>query len=139
MRQLAKVVAFSHVGMFDAGEKDFLHNNHQVEHLLVADANLPDFDLHNVEEGLLVSHRIYEGKSMTRQEAGFAILQYRKFLRDHKVAGMPEKFEKPSDVVDRVWHTHMCETEQYARNCTEYFGRMFHHSSFTCEGWGRGN
>ena len=121
--------------MLDAGERDFLHNNSRMSRTPVT--ALPDFDLHNVEEGLLVSHRIYDGKPMTRQEAKEAILQYRQFLRDHKATGMPEKFASPSDVVDRVWHTHMCETQQYAENCMEYFGQMFHHSSFTCEGWGR--
>ncbi|MGW4062112.1 hypothetical protein ACWEGE_27790 [Amycolatopsis sp. NPDC004747] len=47
---------------------------------------------------------------------------------------MPDRFEVPSYLVDRVWHTHMCETRQYAEDCVAYFGRVFHHSSGRCNG-----
>lgn len=95
---------------------------------------LPIFDLHQVEEALLVVHRVFGGQPMTREEITVAVHQYREFLWKHKIAGMPEKFEVPSLVVDRVWHVHMCETKQYARDCQEYFGQMFHHASLLCDG-----
>ncbi len=113
-------------GMLDVGEMDFL----QVEDSTIS---LPAFDLHNVEEAMLVNHRVYEGSPMSREKVIKAVRQYREFLRDHKVAGMPEIPEVPSRLVDRVWHTHICETRQYADDCHEYFGQPFHHSLGTCE------
>src|SRR3989338_11442833 len=94
----------------------------------------PTFDLHQVEEALLINHRLFNGRPMTRAEVEMAVEQYRGFLRDHKATGMPEKFSVPSRVIDRVWHTHMCETKQYAQDCHEYFGQMFHHASILCDG-----
>lgn len=93
---------------------------------------LPAFDLHSVEEALLINHPIFNGQAMSREEVEVAVRQYREFLRDHKFAGMPDEFQVPSLVVDRVWHTHMCETQQYAEDCETYFGKMFHHSLATC-------
>src|SRR5437868_6932139 len=81
----------------------------------------PVFDLHKVEESLLVNHRVFEGRPLSRTEMREAVEQYRQFLQNHKIAGMPDKFRVPSLIIDRVWHTHMCETEQYVRDCMQYF------------------
>jgi len=101
---------------------------------LVKQTDLPSFDLHKVEEALRIGHRIFEGRPLTPQEIKRGIAEYRKFLADHKAAGMPEQFSSPGHLVDRVWHTHMCETDQYRCDCQQYFGRMFHHRSEICEG-----
>ncbi|MEK7193694.1 MAG: glycine-rich domain-containing protein-like [Patescibacteria group bacterium] len=95
---------------------------------------LPTFDLHTVEAALRVNHLLYDGKPMTESQIAEAVQEYRMFLQRHRAAGMPEKFEVPSLVIDRVWHTHMCETAQYATDCKSYFGQMFHHSSGMCNG-----
>ena len=95
---------------------------------------LPDFDLHKVEESLMVNHRVFNGNQLTREEMRKAVEDYRRFLRDHKAAGMPARFQVPSLAIDRVWHTHMCETEQYINDCMAYFGQMFHHASLICDG-----
>uniref|UniRef100_E6QWR5 Uncharacterized protein n=1 Tax=mine drainage metagenome TaxID=410659 RepID=E6QWR5_9ZZZZ len=94
------------------------------------------FDLHKVEEALRVNHALFSGVALTSDEIQRGVQQYRQFLANHKASGMPEKFEVPSLLVDRVWHTHMCETEQYEADCRTYFGRMFHHRSEICNGNG---
>lgn len=99
-------------------------------------SKLPNFDLHKVEEALRVNHILFKGSPLTPSEIRNGIRQYLEFLADHKAAGMPEQFEVPSLLVDRVWHTHMCETSQYAQDCESYFGRMFHHRSEICNGGG---
>jgi len=93
---------------------------------------LPTFDLHAVEAALRMNHVLYEGKPLTEQQITTAVQEYRLFLAQHRATGMPKQFAVPSYVVDRVWHTHMCETEQYAADCQSYFGAMFHHSAQTC-------
>jgi hypothetical protein len=99
---------------------------------------LPTFDLHKVEEALRTNHRLFNGTPMTEEEIQEAVLQYRHFLANHKLKGMPERFEVPSRVIDRVWHTHMCETQQYADDCQAYFGKFVHHRSEICDGGGAG-
>lgn len=93
---------------------------------------LPDFDLHRVEEGLAVSHIVWGCRPMTQAEIEKAVQEYRDWLRAHKEAGMPKDFDVPSIAVDRVWHTHMCETQQYTDDCMSYFGEILHHSTATC-------
>ena len=95
--------------------------------------DIPTFDLHKVEESLRVNHRIFNGTPLTEEDIQDAVSQYRVFLARHKAAGMPEQFESPGLFIDRVWHTHMCETEQYYNNCISYFGKMFHHAGSICE------
>lgn len=96
----------------------------------------PKFDMHRVEEALRVNHVLFNGTPLSESEIAVGVAEYRRFLAQHKASGMPEQFEVPSLLVDRVWHTHMCETDQYANNCREYFGRMFHHRSAICNGGG---
>ncbi len=116
--------------MLEVGEYEFS----QPKGDQIAEVLPPDFDLHSIEEALMVNHRQFNGVQMTRDEVKDAVRQYREFLRRHKASGMPEEFEAPGLLIDRVWHTHMCETKQYAQNCQEYFGQFLHHSSMTCEG-----
>jgi hypothetical protein len=71
---------------------------------------------------------------LTEAEIKEGMRDYRRFLRDHKALGMPEPFTFPGRLVDRVWHTHMCETQQYHDNCMEYFGAILHHRSAICDG-----
>jgi hypothetical protein len=97
---------------------------------------LPGFDLHKVEEALKKNHLLFNGTQLSEAEIQQGIAEYRQFLAEHKTAGMPDRFEVPSLLVDRVWHTHMCETEQYSRDCQVYFGRMFHHRSEICNAGG---
>lgn len=96
----------------------------------------PDFDMHKVEEALLENHKLYNGTPLTRAEAKAAIEEYRAFLAKHKAAGAPDRFEVPSLLVDRVWHTHICETRQYRDDCQGYFGKIIEHQSSICNGGG---
>jgi len=100
---------------------------------LVGKVDVPMFDLHNIEEGLKVSHVLYNGTPLTEEEVAASVHLYRLFLAKHKADGMPKEFSIPSRVVDRAWHTHMCETEQYANDCQQYFGQIFHHRSGLCD------
>ena len=101
-------------------------------------ATLPTFDLHSVEEALKDNHVLFGGDPLTDAEIQEGIRAYREYLMRHKAQGMPEQFELPSLLVDRVWHTHMCETRQYTDDCIEYFGAIVHHSSGMCHGGGTG-
>lgn len=94
---------------------------------------LPTFDLHTVEEALKTNHRMFGGTPMTEEEIHTSIEKYRRFLAEHKAAGAPEKFDFPGYEIDRVWHTHMCETKQYREDCMSYFGKIFEHSNGTCD------
>lgn len=93
----------------------------------------PDFDMHRVEQALRTNHKLFGGTPLSEAEITRSLMEYSMFLQRHKVAGMPDDFEKPSAEIDRVWHTHMCETLQYQQDCHAYFGKMFHHSNATCD------
>jgi hypothetical protein len=95
---------------------------------------LPTFDLHKVEEALKVNHVLFNGTPLSLDEINTGITQYRQFLANHKAKGCPERFTVPSYLVDRVWHTHMCETDQYQNDMVNYFGKMLHHRSEICNG-----
>ena len=97
---------------------------------------LPAFDMHRVEEALRVNHVLFNGTPLSADEIKEGVAQYREFLRNHKASGAPELFEVPSYLVDRVWHTHMCETEQYRDDCSAYFGKILEHRSDICNGGG---
>lgn len=93
-------------------------------------------DLHRVAQALRVNHILFNGTPMTELEISQGITQYRQFAATHKLQGMPDRFEVPSLLVDRVWHTHMTENEQYAKDCTEFFGKIIYHRSEICNGGG---
>ena len=95
--------------------------------------SVPDFDLHRVEESLRANYKLFNGTPLSEKELTRSVEEFRMFLQRHKLAGTPEDFEKPSAEVDRVWYTHMCETQQYYQDCMAYFGQMFHHSNATCD------
>lgn len=94
---------------------------------------LPEINTHPIEEALKVNHRLFGGKPLKEGTIKRAIEKYKEFWRAHKMVGAPDLFEFPGRLVDRVWHTHMCETKQYAKETQAYFGQMFHHSAATCD------
>lgn len=105
----------------------------QHPHLAWLSVPLPTLDMHRVEEALRTNHTIFGGTPLTQGQIASSIKEYLEFWQRHKQAGAPDLFEKPSLAVDRVWHTHMCETEQYMQDCQAYFGKMFHHSNRLCD------
>ena len=95
---------------------------------------LPTFDLHRVDEALKIAPALWGTEPWSDEQISAVKSRYRRFLRAHKAAGMPDQFEVPDAEVDCYWHTHIAETEQYARDCDEYFGKFFHHSNNMCNG-----
>lgn len=96
--------------------------------------NLPKFDMHKVEESLKINHKVFEGRPLSDHEIKEGVQMYLQFLKNHKIMGSPERFEVPIKLIDRVWHTHMCETEQYRKDCIKYFGKIIEHRSEICDG-----
>ena len=94
---------------------------------------LPKFDMHKVEEALRNAHNLWGGKPMQDADITDALVAYSEFLRDVKINGPREVYDIPTEV-DRVWHTHICQTTQYEIDVTGYLGFMLHHSYDICDG-----
>lgn len=97
------------------------------------EVSLPTFDMHNVEAALRQNHKLFSGTPITEEQIASSVEDYKKFLQNHKERGTPDDFLVPPPHIDRVWHTHMCETRQYAEDCMAYFGKILHHSAGLCD------
>ena len=83
---------------------------------------LPTFNLSRLWEQVLHDSR-YADWSRERFDA--AIEAYRQYLARCKAeTGSMHVAEEDVDV---IWHKHILNTEQYARNCNSYFGYFLHH------------
>ena len=65
---------------------------------------------------------------MTEDQVLFAVKQYKRFL-NLKIK-YPELNLVPTDDIDMVWHSHILDTEQYAKDCANLFGKFLHHNPF---------
>ena len=65
---------------------------------------------------------------MTEDEVLFAVKQYKRFL-NLKIK-YPELNLVPTDDIDMIWHSHILDTEQYAKDCANLFGKFLHHNPF---------
>ena len=54
-----------------------------------------------------------------------ALLDYRRFLTLH--LEQPDLPLVPTRVIDAVWHAHILDTWNYARDCHDVFGHFLHH------------
>lgn len=61
----------------------------------------------------------------SKQRLDKAVSEYRKFLALCK-ANPKQKVSAPPDV-DEIWHTHILDTIEYAKDCMSYFGYFLHH------------
>lgn len=68
--------------------------------------------------------RLADVNGWTLGHASAVVREYRRFLVLTQVAGAPAC---PSDDVDQAWHLHITRTADYARFCTDAFGRFLHH------------
>lgn len=64
----------------------------------------------------------------TLEETTAAIEDYRRFLLLNCL--YPDRIIVPSQIVDRVWHEHILDTEKYQVDCLEIFGYFLHHYPF---------
>jgi hypothetical protein len=65
------------------------------------------------------------GQGWTKEQTGRAIALYIMFLAlKHQ---HPHVAIVPSQNIDRVWHTHILDTEKYAQDCQQVFGCVLHH------------
>ena len=65
---------------------------------------------------------------MTEDEVLFAVKQYKRFL-NLKIK-YPGLNLVPTDDIDMIWHSHILDTEQYAKDCANLFGKFLHHNPF---------
>lgn len=65
---------------------------------------------------------------MSDEEIKMAINRYRKFLT-LKIR-YPKVNLVPTEDIDLVWHTHILDTENYAADCENLFGRFLHHKPY---------
>src|SRR3954449_882025 len=83
---------------------------------------IPIFNLTNVVAQLQrKAPEVWTGETALEAER-----EYRRFLTLAKF--QPELRAVPSRLVDELWHRHILNTEQYARDCHEYFGFFLHHN-----------
>lgn len=65
------------------------------------------------------------GQGWTKEQTGRAIALYIMFLAlKHQ---HPQVAIVPSQEIDRVWHTHILDTQKYAQDCQQVFGCVLHH------------
>ncbi len=61
----------------------------------------------------------------TLEQTTAAIEQYRRFLLLSYL--YPDRIIVPSQIVDRVWHEHILDTQKYHADCLQVFGYFLHH------------
>ena len=66
---------------------------------------------------------------MTENEILIAVKQYKRFL-NLKIK-YPNLNLVPTDDIDMIWHAHILDTEQYAKDCANLFGTFLHHNPFS--------
>ncbi len=82
--------------------------------------DLPTFDLSDVRERVARENPQLAEETLDEGEIG-----YREYLRAAKIN--PAITISPTLLVDEFWHSHILHTEQYFRDCSQYFGYYFHH------------
>jgi hypothetical protein len=63
--------------------------------------------------------------ALTPDALDAGILDYRRFLTLH--LEHPDAPLVPTRVIDAIWHTHILDTWNYARDCGAVFGHFLHH------------
>src|SRR5262249_51198369 len=66
-----------------------------------------------------------EGKGWTRAQADAAEIAYKQFLQLN--LKYPGKSIVPTATCDTFWHAHILDTQKYAADCQDIFGRFLHH------------
>ena len=69
-----------------------------------------------------------DNPNMSPTEVIEAVKEYRKFLT-LKIRNPRVKLV-PTERIDMIWHAHILDTENYAKDCMNMFGEMLHHYPF---------
>lgn len=69
------------------------------------------------------------GCGLTDEQADWAIAQYICFLMLFWLYPNTNYFV-PSQLIDRVWHCHLLDTQKYMKDCQLLFGSYIHHFPF---------
>lgn len=72
---------------------------------------------------------MHSEEGWTKQKTTQALLRYMMFLFILNL--YPNQNLVPTVEIDRVWHHHILDTQKYAQDCEELFGRFIHHSPYT--------
>lgn len=84
-------------------------------------------DLKNIKRKLMEPEPA--GQGWSQEQADEAEKWYRRYLeivlRDQTSAG-----HVPNHIIDLFWHTHILDTESYARDCQNIFGCFLHHYQY---------
>jgi len=70
-------------------------------------------------------HKLAKENNWTEEEWSQAELEYVRFLTIHQAN--PKSPLAPSELMDKMWHGHILNTQAYARDCEALFGRFLHH------------
>ncbi len=92
--------------------------------------SLPEFDTHVLKRVLREESNLHDPRPLTDAQIDADVDAYLEFLRERKLNHGVNIV--PVVQVDRVWHIHIIQTEQYAQVCNDYFGYFLHHASFIC-------
>ena len=90
---------------------------------------LPVVDLSRVRKKLMLIPP--QGKGWTDEQASEGIMWYRRFL--YLCKKYPRVGLAPNRMIDAVWHYHILDTHNYARDCERIFGHFLHHRPFEGE------
>jgi hypothetical protein len=66
-----------------------------------------------------------EGQGWTAATCDAVEAEYKRFLSLKRL--YPSRDIVPNRMVDRFWHQHILNTEQYAKDCQDLFGYFVHH------------
>lgn len=76
----------------------------------------------------VVEHFIKENPELLLQVSA-TVTAYKQFL--YLASVTKEKLRVPSDIVDKLWHSHILFTEDYEEYCHKNFGKFIHHKPYT--------
>ena len=88
-----------------------------------SDLCLPKFDLSDIRFKLQLAPP--EGVGWTAEYAEYVEVWYRRYL--YLTKKYPDNILVPNGPIDVFWHYHILDTQKYAEDCWNFFGRFLHH------------
>lgn len=85
---------------------------------------IENFDLYDLKDGVF-RKQLTNDNNWTNLFAGQAIAEYKKFMYLAATCG---KRVSPPPIIDKVWHKHLCFTDNYWNIfCPDILGKDIHH------------